>query len=152
MSCLPSLAYVPVVIPYPGTPSAPLFNGQNITHFLDLYDQLCSDYCFSESEKIDRLPWCCEFFIGKYVRIARSILRREYKDNDLDQLMCSREFLKTLKKKSRSEDDDLMQYGHMFASISRDLILRKTAKSVHSMSMVFTGTPRKSSDGNILSV
>ena len=68
-------------------------------HFLDLYDQLCSDYRLSESEKIYRLPWYCEFFIGKYVRIlikganwaaAQSILRREYKKNDLDQLMYSR--------------------------------------------------------------
>ena len=39
--------------------------------------------------------------------------------------MNSREFLEALKKKSRSEDDDLMQYCYMFASISRDLVLRK---------------------------
>ena len=84
-------------------------------------------------KKIYRLPWYCEFFIGKYVRIlikgadwaaARSILRREYKENDLDQLMYSREFLEALEKKSRSEDDDLLHCCQLFASISRDLVLR----------------------------
>ncbi len=126
--------YVPMVIPYPGAPGAPMFDGKNITHFLHLYDQLCSDYRLSESEKIYRLPWYCEFFIGRYIRIlikgadwtaARSILRKEYKDNDLDQLMSSREFLEALKKKARSEDDDHMHYCQLFASIYRDLILRK---------------------------
>ena len=133
--CLPPpLAYVPMVIPYPGTPGAPFFDGQNITNFLDRYSQLCADYRLSESEKIYRLPWYCEFFTGNYIKIlikgadwatVRSKLRREYKDNDLDQLMNSREFLEALKKKSRSEDDDLMQYCHMFASISRNLVLRR---------------------------
>ncbi|MCJ1349385.1 hypothetical protein MMC31_007625 [Peltigera leucophlebia] len=103
----PPLAYVPMVIPYPGTPGAPFFDGQNITHFLDLYDQLCSDYRLSESEKINRLPWYCEFFTGNYIKIlikesdwvaVRSILRREYKDNDLDQLINSREFWKRSRK------------------------------------------------------
>ena len=128
-SSLPT-AYIPIVMPYPGTLGAPLFNGQKITHFLDLYDQLCSDYRLSEFEKIYRLPWYCEFFIGKYVRLlikdadwvaARSILRREYKENDLDQLMYSREFLEALRKKSRSEDDDLLHYCQLFPSIRSDV-------------------------------
>ena len=130
----PPMTHFPIVIPYPGAPGAPFFDGQNITHFLDLYDQLCSDYRLSESEKIYRLPWYCEFFIGRYIRIlikdadwtaAREILRREYKDNDLGQPMNSREFLEALKKKPRSEDDDLIQYCYMFASISKDLVSRK---------------------------
>ena len=29
-----------------------------------VYDQLCLDYRLSESEKIYRLPWYCEFFTG----------------------------------------------------------------------------------------
>lgn len=47
------------------------------------------------------------------------------KKMNLDQLMNSREFLEALKKKPRSEDDNLMRYCYMFASISRDLVLRK---------------------------
>ncbi len=111
-----------------------MFDGKNVTHFLDLYDQVCSDYRLSESEKIYRLSWYCRFFTGRFVRIliksadwtaTRSILRREYKDNDLDQLMNSREFLEALKKKARSEDDDLMYYYQLIASISRDLVIRR---------------------------
>ncbi len=118
------MAYFPTVIPYPGTPGASFSDGRNITHFLDIYSQLCSDYRLSESEKINRLPSYCEVFTGNYVQIlikeadwaaVRAILRREYKENDLDQLMYSREFLEALKKKPRSEDDDLMQYCYMFA-------------------------------------
>ena len=45
------MAYLSLVIPYLGTPGAPFFDGQNNTHFLDLYDQLYSDYRRSESEK-----------------------------------------------------------------------------------------------------
>ena len=109
MTCsLPPMAYFPIVMPYPGTPGAPFFDGQNITHFLDLYNQLCSDYRLSESEKINRLPWYCEFFTGNYIKIlikgadwaaVRTILRREYKENDLDQRINSREFLEALKKR-----------------------------------------------------
>lgn len=134
MPCLPPLGYVPMVIPYPGAPEAPMFDGKNVTHFLDLYDLLCSDCRLSEFEKIYRLPWYCEFFTGRYVKIlikdadwtaARDILRRKYKDNDLDQLMNSREFLQAFKKKPRSKDDDLMHYCQLFASISRGLVLRQ---------------------------
>lgn len=56
---------------------------------------------------------------------ARSILRIEYKDNDLDQLMNPREFLEAPKIKSCSEEDDLLQYCQFFATISRDLLLRR---------------------------
>lgn len=52
--CLtPCLAYVPIVMPYLGTPRALFLDRQNITHFLDLYDQLCLNYRISESEKIN---------------------------------------------------------------------------------------------------
>ena len=148
----PLLAYVPMVIPYPGAPGAPIFDGKNITHFLDLYDQLCSDHRLSESEKIYRLPWYCEFFIGRYVKIlikdadwttARSILRREYKDNDLDQLMNFREFLELFKKKFRSEDDNLMQYCYMFASISRDLVSRQMLDRYTQCQWFLQGLPER---------
>ncbi len=56
---------------------------------------------------------------------VRAILRREYKENDLDQRIDSREFLEALKKKARPEDDDLMHYCQLFASISSDLVLRR---------------------------
>ena len=39
--------------------------------------------------------------------------------------MDSREFLEVLKNKPHSEDDNLIWYCYMFASISTDLVLRK---------------------------
>ena len=128
------MAYFSSVTPYPGAPGAPFFDGQNITYFLDLYNQLCSDYRLSESEKINRLPWYCESFTGNYIKIqvkgadwasVRSILCKKYKNGDLDQLMNSRKFLEVLKKQVHSEDNDLIHYCQLFASISRDLVLRR---------------------------
>lgn len=101
-----------MVIPYSGALGAFLFDGKNTTHFLDLYDQFCSNYRLSKSDKIYQLPWYCEYFIGRYVRIMiknadwtviKAILRREYKENDFNQLINSREFLEVLKKKARSK-------------------------------------------------
>ena len=148
----PQMASIPLVISYSGTSCVPFFNRQNITHFLNLYDQFCSDYRLSECEKLYWLPWYCEFFIVKYFEIlikgadwtsVRSILRRMYKDNDFDKPMNSREFLEALKKKSRSEDDDLIQYCYMFASISRDLILRKWLDLYMQYQWFLQGLPEK---------
>ncbi len=68
--------------------------------------------CFQiQKRSIAFLPWYCEFFTGNYIKIlikgadwaaVRAILRREYKENDLDQRINSREFLEALKKKTRS--------------------------------------------------
>lgn len=152
------MTYFPVVIPYPGSPSAPFFDGRNITHFFDLYSQLCSDYRLSESEKINRLPSYYEFFTGNYIKIlikgadwaaVRATLRKEYKENDLDQLMYSREFLEALKKKTRFKDDKLMHYCQLFASISSDLVSRKRLDRYTQYQWFLH---RKNSDGNILSV
>lgn len=55
-------------IPYPGTPGAPFFDGQNITDFLDRDSQLCADYNLSsESGMVYRLPgYCGKCFTGSY--------------------------------------------------------------------------------------
>lgn len=73
----------------------------------------------------------------------RSIFRREYKDNDLDQVMNSREFLEALKKKSRSENDDLLQYSQLLASISRDLLLRTRLDLYTRYRWLLQGFPEK---------
>lgn len=54
-------------MPYPGTPGTPFFEGSNITDFLNRYDQMCTDFLVEAKEKIKRLPWYCEIFIGKYI-------------------------------------------------------------------------------------
>lgn len=88
--------YSHAVMPYPGAPGTPFFEGSNITNFLDRYSRMCTDYRVSEEEKIKRLAWYCEMFTGKYIETLisasgttwaalRKVLREEYKDQDLTQ-------------------------------------------------------------------
>lgn len=96
----PSSASIPMysraVMPYPGSPGAPFFEGSNITDFLDSYSRMCTDYQVDKQEKIKRLSWYCELFTGKYIETLisssgtswaalRKALREEYKGQDLNQ-------------------------------------------------------------------
>ncbi len=56
-------------------------------------------------------------------RIGLQLRSREYKNSWPGP--ADRIFLKALKKKLCSEDDDLLHYCHLSASISRDLVLRR---------------------------
>lgn len=66
-----SSAFIPMysrtIMPYPGSPGAPFFEGSNITDFLKSYSRMCIDYHVDEHEKIKRLFWYCELFTGKYI-------------------------------------------------------------------------------------
>ena len=53
-----------IIMPYPGTPGTPFFEGSNVTDFLDRYEQMCTDFRVEAKEKIKRLLWYCEMFIG----------------------------------------------------------------------------------------
>lgn len=88
--------YFQAVMPYPGSPGASFFDGSNIADFLDCYRRICTDYQVDEQEKIKQLSWYCELFIGKYIETfisssetswaaLRKALRKEYKDEDLNQ-------------------------------------------------------------------
>ena len=135
----PSSASIPMysraVMPYPGSPGAPFFEGTNITDFLDSYSRMCTDYQVDEQEKIKRLSWYCELFTGKYIETLisssgtslatlRKALREEYKDQDLNQQMNSRRFLEVYKSKSRSDTADVLQYCRQFSAISRNLVAK----------------------------
>src|SRR5271156_4999986 len=39
---MPAMLYMPM--PPPGTPRSPMFEGANVTEFLERYEDLCSDY------------------------------------------------------------------------------------------------------------
>lgn len=118
---------------------------------------------FRNHKKIYRLPWYWEFFTGKYIKILikgadwatiKSTLRKEYRNNDLDHLVNSREFLEALKKKNpRSEDDDVLRCCRLYASIFRGLILRKRLDLYTQCQCFLQGLPgiaRDNIDGNIL--
>ena len=67
----PSSASIPIysraVMPYPGSPGAPFFEGSNITDFLESYSRMCTDYQVDKQEKIKRLSCYFELFTGKYI-------------------------------------------------------------------------------------
>ncbi len=58
---MPFLAndFPPHLMPYPVAPGAPFFDRANVTEFLKEFDQICSNYRVSESEKIERYT-CCQ--------------------------------------------------------------------------------------------
>ena len=135
----PSSASIPMysrdVMPYPGSPGAPYFDGSNITDFLDSHSRMCTDYQVDEQEKVKRLSWNCELFTSKYIETLisssetswaalRKALREENKDHDLNQQMNSRRFLEIYKSKSRSETADVLQYCRQFPAISRNLVTK----------------------------
>lgn len=123
--------YFPIIILYLSAFGATFFDRQNIINFFDQYSQFCLDYSFLESEKTHYLLWYYKFFIRKYVNILISgvvdlatiklVLQKDYKDDDYDQLMNFRKFLKVLKKKSYTKKNDILYYCWLFFSIIRGI-------------------------------
>lgn len=123
--------YFPIIILYLSAFGAPFFDRQNIINYFDQYSQFCLDYSFLESEKTHYLLWYYKFFIRKYVNILISgvvdlatiklVLQKDYKDDDYDQLMNFRKFLKVLKKKSYTKKNDILYYCWLFFSIIRGI-------------------------------
>lgn len=127
----PRITYIPPMIPYPGAPDSPFFVGQNITN---VYSQLCSDYDILGIGKDLSPPVVFWIFHWTYIKIlikgadwasVRSILCKVYRNDDLEQLMNSRQFLEALKRQSPTKDDDLIHHCPLFAVIFRGLVLRR---------------------------
>lgn len=144
--------YSHAVMPYPGAPGTPFFEGSNVTDFLDRYSRMCTDYRVDEQEKIKRLSWYCEMFTGKYVETLisssgttwatlRKVLREEYKDQDLTQQMNSRRFLETYKDKSRADTSDVLQYCRQFSAISQNLVAKGKLDSFTQSRWFLQGLP-----------
>ena len=144
--------YSHAVMPYPGAPGTPFFEGSNVTDFLDRYSRMCTDYRVDEHEKIKRLSWYCEMFTRKYVETLisssgtswaalRKVLREEYKDQDLNQQMNSRRFLETYKDKSRADTSDVLQYCRQFSAISQNLVAKGKLDSFTQSRWFLQGLP-----------
>ena len=85
MFCIP--------MPLPGTLGSPMFEGANVTEFMERYKDLCSDYRVSEKDRLMRLPRYCiqpvaetirslnEWKTGNYT-VLKKVLLSEYRDND----------------------------------------------------------------------
>jgi hypothetical protein len=88
---MPTMLYMPM--PPPRTPSSPMFKGANVTEFLKRYEDLCSDYYVSASDRFARLPRYCIQPIAETIKslkewkdkdyaALKKVLLAEYKNND----------------------------------------------------------------------
>src|SRR4051794_13489366 len=102
----------------PGMPGAPLFDGNDITDFLERFDDMCMEYKIGVEQKVRKLPRYCEVVIGRYIKtipayssgdweaLAKA-LKRRYKHSDSIQQLYTRTFLENLKSTKRTKNDDL---------------------------------------------
>ncbi len=96
---------------------------------------MSTDYQVGKQENIKRLYWYCELFTGKYIETLISssgiswaalckVLRKEYKDQDLNQQVNSRRFLEIYKSNSRSDTAHVLQYCRQLCAISQNLVAK----------------------------
>ena len=55
-------------MPAPGTAGTPYFTGQNMSQFIEQYEQLCARYHMTSIEKHQGLPEYCDYWIGMWIR------------------------------------------------------------------------------------
>ena len=141
-------------MPYPGAPGAPWFSGHNVTEFLQRFQNMCNEYEVKNEDIFQKLPWYCEKTIGDYVKsipeyVSRDgdglfkVMRKDYRKHDLDQQINSRNFLESLKTKTRTEKDDLKQYCRQFHTISHALVERGQLEKYTRAMWFIQGLPPK---------
>src|ERR1700716_1144069 len=103
----------------PGTPRSPMFEGANVTEFLERYKDLCSDYHVSASDRLARLPRYCiqpiaetikslKEWVDKDYAALKKVLLAEYKNDDTHQLLYSVPFLESYKNIPCTEKDNVL--------------------------------------------
>lgn len=106
-----------------------MFEGANITEFLERYEDLCSDYRVSDSGKLTRLPRYCVQSIGETIKslkewndrdytALKKVLLAEYKAEDTHQLFYSFHSLESYKNILHTEKDDILDYCRKFDKIA----------------------------------
>jgi hypothetical protein len=122
-------------MPPPGTLGSPMFEGANVTEFLERYEDLCSDYKVSDEDKLARLPRYCiqpvaetiwslkEWKTKDYVALKKTLLS-EYRNDDTRQLLYSVPFLESYKNIVQDEKDDILNYCRQFDRIAQHCIAK----------------------------
>ena len=119
-------------LPFPGQPGAPMFDGADVTRFIEEWNDICEDCGIEEAEKTRRVPKYMTRAIGEYIRIQeeyenknweglRKFLLQEYKQKDTVQQVKSRAYLEALSAKPR-EMKDVKHYCQQYTAISKDLL------------------------------
>jgi hypothetical protein len=128
---MPAMLYMPM--PPPGTPGSPMFEGANVTEFLERYEDLCSDYHVSAADRLARLPRYCIQPIAETIKslkewkdkdyaALKKVLLAEYKNDDTHQLLYSVPFLESYKNIPRTQKDDILDYCRKFNRIAQHCI------------------------------
>ena len=108
------------------------FDEHNITEFLERFEEQCDEYEVIEKKRWIKLFRYCVKFIAEFMKIFSSYvdrswkifekkMRKEYKDQNIEQMINSRLFLKEFKKKVR-KNNQMRIYSRQFKSISIKLI------------------------------
>ena len=122
-------------MPLPGSEGMPLFDGTNVTEFLDRYDDTCNEHFVEGDDKLNKLPRYCTPNIRDAIKSMKewklkdySILRKamllEYKEYDSYQQIYSLQFLEKYKSVIRTSKDDIRQYYRRFDMIAKVLMSR----------------------------
>jgi hypothetical protein len=122
-----TMFYVPM--PPPGTQGSPMFEGANVTEFLERYEDLCSDYRVSDKDRLAQLPRYCIQPVAETIRslkewkasnypTLRKALLSEYQNDDTCQLLYSVPFLEKYKNIACTESNDIMDYYRNFECIA----------------------------------
>ena len=116
-------------MPAPGTVGTPYFVGQNVSQFIEQYEQLCARYRVMGIEKYQGLPEYCDYWIGMWIRSLPEFtagnwtelvrkLRAEYRAEDYHRRIETRDFIEAFVRISAEQPGDLRHYVHDFTTIS----------------------------------
>lgn len=122
-------------MPVPGTLGAPFFDGDEITEFLDHYEEICENHHLENMERLERLPRYCNFFCRRYVQeldefkkgdfeALKEILMKNFDDHHTTDSTESRMFLRGIKNKTIVIDTDLTSFCQMYHAYSERLVER----------------------------
>ncbi len=120
-----------------------IFEGPNVTEFLECYEDLCTDYWVSEEDKLVHLPWYYirsiadtvkslrEWKAQDYLALKKALLAK-YKNEDSQHLLYLVSSLEKYKNISRMESDDILDYCHTFDRITqycieKEVLMKYTA-------------------------
>ena len=98
-----------------------MFEGANVTEFLEHYKDLCLDYYVSAVDRLSRLPQYCIQPIAETIKslkewkdkdyaALKKVLLAKYKNDNTHQLLYFVPFLKSYKNIPCTEKDDILDY------------------------------------------
>ena len=108
------------------------FDEHNITKFLERFEKQCDEYEVIEKKRWIKLSRYCVKFIAEFMKIFFSYIdrswkifekkmRKEYQDQDIEQMINFRLFLKKFKNKVR-KNNQIRVYSRQFKNILIKLI------------------------------